>query len=424
MKKTVNARKGADPSKSKKTPFRRPGQAFQGERGASRRTGGRASGRSLHAINPGDAYDRLGPADSSMPEGLAESPLALEIINRARAAKKTVELPTEKLQKVLADAGLGSRRDMEALIGQGVVTVNGQTARVGDRVSAAEAIRIEGRLVHRKSTESPTPRVLMYHKPAGEIVSRDDPEGRPSVFHGLPRVPGARWVAVGRLDFNTEGLLLFTTSGSLANRLMHPRYEIEREYAVRVIGELEAEAMQELTKGVMLEDGMAKFDELHDEGGTGLNHWYRVKIREGRNREVRRLFEAVGSVVSRLIRIRYGAVSLPKNLPRGKKMELTPEEVRAWLLDLDEAEKKMAAAAPAKAEAKKLEKSQARLRARALAREAEDGRKPEAKTDRKGERFKKSGASDRTGVPFAEARDLSDRPTQGKRPGKKPARRG
>lgn len=419
MKKTVNARKGAGPSKSKKTPFRRPGQAFQGERGPSRR-----SGRSLHAINPGEAYDRLGPADASMPEGLAESPLALEIINRARAAKKTVELPTEKLQKVLADAGLGSRRDMEALIGEGVVTVNGQTARVGDRVSAADAIRIEGRLVHRKSTESPTPRVLMYHKPAGEIVSRDDPEGRPSVFHGLPRVPGARWVAVGRLDFNTEGLLLFTTSGSLANRLMHPRYEIEREYAVRVIGELEAEAMQELTKGVMLEDGMAKFDELHDEGGTGLNHWYRVKIREGRNREVRRLFEAVGSVVSRLIRIRYGAVSLPKNLPRGKKMELTPEEVRAWLLDLDEAEKKMAAEAPAKAEAKKLEKSQARLRARVLAREADEGRKPETRTDRKGERFKKSGASDRTGVPFAEARDLSNRPTQGKRPGKKPASRG
>ena len=139
VKKTVNARKGAGPSKSKKTPFRRPGQAFQGERGPSRR-----SGRSLHAINPGEAYDRLGPADASMPEGLAESPLALEIINRARAAKKTVELPTEKLQKVLADAGLGSRRDMEALIGEGVVTVNGQTARVGDRVSAADAIRIEG----------------------------------------------------------------------------------------------------------------------------------------------------------------------------------------------------------------------------------------------------------------------------------------
>ena len=169
--------------------------------------------------------------------------------------------------------------------------------------------------------------------------------------------PGARWVAVGRLDFNTEGLLLFTTSGALANRLMHPRYEIDREYAVRVIGELEAEQMLQLQQGIELEDGMAKFDKLEDQGGTGMNHWYLVQIREGRNREVRRMFEAVGMTVSRLIRVRYGAVSLPKTLPRGKRMELTPEEVRAWMLDLDEAEKKMAAAAPAKAEAKKAEKA-------------------------------------------------------------------
>ena len=253
---------------------------------------------------------------------------------------------------------------MEALIASGVVTVNGQTATVGDRVTAADMIRVEGRLVRRTMAASSTPRVLMYHKMAGEIVSRDDPEGRPSVFARLPRVSGARWVAVGRLDFNTEGLLLFTTSGALANRLMHPRYEIDREYAVRVIGELEAEQMLQLQQGIELEDGMAKFDKLEDQGGTGMNHWYLVQIREGRNREVRRMFEAVGMTVSRLIRVRYGAVSLPKTLPRGKRMELTPEEVRAWMLDLDEAEKKMAAAAPAKAEAKKAEKAAAREKAR------------------------------------------------------------
>ena len=175
-----------------------------------------------------------------------------------------------------------------------MVTINGRTATLGDRVSAADMIRVEGRLVRRRAeVEGGTPRVILYHKPVGEIVSRDDPEGRPSVFTQLPRVHGSRWVAVGRLDFNTEGLLLFTTSGALANRLMHPRYEIEREYAVRVVGELEAEDILKLQNGVELEDGMAKFDLLTDEGGTGMNHWYRVQIKEGRNREVRRLLSLI-----------------------------------------------------------------------------------------------------------------------------------
>ena len=218
---------------------------------------------------------------------------------------------------------------------------------------------------------------------------------------------------MGRLDFNTEGLLLFTTSGALANRLMHPRYEIDREYAVRVIGELEAEQMLQLQQGIELEDGMAKFDKLEDQGGTGMNHWYLVQIREGRKREVRRMFEAVGMTVSGLIRVRYGAVSLPKTLPRGKRMELTPEEVRAWMLDLDEAEKKMAAAAPAKAEAKKAEKAAAREKARARARAESEA---EAREARRGTRFKE-GKSDRTGVPMWEARDMSDRPTQRRRTG-------
>lgn len=181
---------------------------------------------------------------------------------------------TEKLQKALADAGWGSRREMERLIESGVVTVNGSTAKLGDRVGALDVIRVEGRLVRRPAQEpGEAPRVLLYHKPAGEIVSRDDPEGRPSVFDHLPRVPGGRWIAVGRLDFNTEGLLIFTTSGALANRLMHPRYEMEREYAVRTVGELPVEDEQKLLTGIELEDGPAKFLTLNDEGCKGLNHW-------------------------------------------------------------------------------------------------------------------------------------------------------
>lgn len=241
---------------------------------------------------------------------------------------------SEKLQKVLADAGLGSRRDMEALIATGVVTINGDVAKVGDRVRAHDMIRVKGRLIRREAAKSEAPRVLLYHKPAGEIVSMDDPEGRPSVFARLPRLQGARWIAVGRLDFNTEGVLLFTTSGELANLLMHPRYRIEREYAVRVQGELTEESKEKLLKGVKLDDGVAAFSSVEDIGGVGSNHWYRVTLAEGRNREVRRTFEAVNLNVSRLIRVRFGAVLLPKDLPRGAKMELAPEWVDAWVKDL------------------------------------------------------------------------------------------
>lgn len=374
----------------KRTPFRRPG-----EHNLPTQRPARAGNRSL---SPREAMDVLRQEDF---QGLSDKPFAKELVDRIRA-KQSADLPTEKLQKVLADAGLGSRREMERLIASGVVTVNGATAQLGDRVSAEDILRVEGRQVRREATG--TPRILMYHKVAGEIVSRDDPEGRPTVFHRLPRLQQGRWIAVGRLDFNTEGLLLFTTSGELANRLMHPRYEIEREYAVRVIGELEAEQMLALQQGVELEDGPAKFDLLQDEGGTGTNHWYRVRIREGRTREVRRMFEAVGVTVSRLIRVRYGAVSLPKSLPRGKRMELTPEEVRAWIAELDQIEKKIAPTAKAKAEAAKTRKAEVRAKAFA-SRPAED-----AKRQRKDERFRKE--SDRTGVPVHEARDLSDRPTQ------------
>ena len=412
MRNTNNSRGGRRPqtTERKRTPFRRPGE---GNLPRNRRTREDAPFSERAGLaSPRDAFGQM-ESDVDGYRGFADRPIALDIIDRARQQQTPADLPTEKLQKALADAGLGSRRDMEALIASGVVTVNGQTASVGDRVTTADMIRVEGRLVRRAMAAAATPRVLMYHKMAGEIVSRDDPEGRPSVFDRLPRVSGARWVAVGRLDFNTEGLLLFATSGALANRLMHPRYEIDREYAVRVIGELEAEQMLQLQQGIELEDGMAKFDKLEDQGGTGMNHWYLVQIREGRNREVRRMFEAVGMTVSRLIRVRYGAVSLPKTLPRGKRMELTPEEVRAWMLDLDDAEKKMAAAAPAKAEAKKAEKAAAREKARARARAESEA---EARETRRGTRFKE-GRSDRTGVPMWEGRDMSDRPTQRRRTG-------
>ena len=240
----------------------------------------------------------------------------------------------EKLQKVLADAGLGSRREMEALIATGVVTVNGDVAKVGDRVRLNDMIRVRGRLVKRAAVVNDVPKVLLYHKPAGEIVSADDPQGRPSVFDRLPKLNGERWIAVGRLDFNTEGVLLFTTSGALANMLMHPRYRIEREYAVRVQGELSKENKDKLLKGIKLDDGPASFSRIEDIGGVSSNHWYRVTLAEGRNREVRRIFDAVGLTVSRLIRVRFGAVLLPKDLPRGAKMRLSDEWVKGWIEDL------------------------------------------------------------------------------------------
>ncbi len=232
-----------------------------------------------------------------------------------------------KLHKVLAEAGLGSRRDMEELIIAGRVSVNGEPAHIGQRILPTDAVRINGKLIHRKVSSKP-PRVLVYHKPAGEIVSHDDPEGRPSVFDRLPTMKAGKWLAVGRLDFNTEGLLLFTTSGDLANRLMHPRYNIDREYAVRTLGELEEGMRQKLLAGVELEDGLASFTKIADGGGEGINKWYRVVIGEGRNREVRRMFEAIGLTVSRLIRTRYGAMTLPSNLKRGRWEELEENTVR------------------------------------------------------------------------------------------------
>ncbi|WP_374358188.1 pseudouridine synthase [Pseudoduganella danionis] len=242
----------------------------------------------------------------------------------------TADDDAPKLHKVLAEAGLGSRRDMEELIVAGRVSVNGEPAHIGQRILPTDAVRLNGKLIQRRVSKKP-PRVLIYHKPAGEIVSMDDPEGRPSVFDRLPTMKAGKWLAVGRLDFNTEGLLLFTTSGDLANRLMHPRYSIDREYAVRTLGVLEEGMRQKLLAGVELEDGLAQFSKIADGGGEGINKWYRVIIGEGRNREVRRMFEAIGLTVSRLIRTRYGAMTLPSSLKRGRWEELEENAVRAMM---------------------------------------------------------------------------------------------
>lgn len=238
--------------------------------------------------------------------------------------------PSVKLQKALADAGLGARREIEEWIAAGRVQVNGELAHLGQRVLPTDKVKVGGRLVNLRFAKR-LPRLLLYHKPEGEIVSRHDPQGRPSVFNALPRLRGSRWIAIGRLDFNSCGLLLFTTDGALANRLMHPRYRLEREYAVRVLGRIEPEALQRLTEGIELEDGMAKFIRLQEAGGEGANHWYRVTLEEGRNREVRRMFAAVGVTVSRLMRVRYGPIALPAGLKRGQCVELKPAEVEALL---------------------------------------------------------------------------------------------
>ncbi len=233
----------------------------------------------------------------------------------------------EKLQKVLAQSGFGSRRAMEEWIAAGRVSVNGEPATLGMRVLPGDLVKTERRTI-RVGERDQTARVLLYHKPEGEIVSRDDPEKRASVFDKLPKLRGQKWIAIGRLDFNTSGLLIFTTSGELANRLMHPRFEVEREYAVRVQGTMTDEQISQVLKeGVMLDDGPVTFDKLEDEGGEGFNHWYRVMLKEGRNRIVRRTFEALGLPVSRLMRVRFGIINLPPRLKRGMTAELGEGEV-------------------------------------------------------------------------------------------------
>ena len=246
---------------------------------------------------------------------------------------KRVLLPqaeSPKLHKVLAQSGLGSRIEMERLIADGHVSVNQEPAHVGQRVQFGDQIKVNGKLV-KVRIAPPAPRVIAYHKPAGEVVTHDDPQNRPTVFRRLPRLYQGKWQSVGRLDLNTEGLLLLTSSGELANQLMHPRFGLEREYAVRSLGKLSNEQKQSLLDGITLEDGLAQFGSIEEGGGEGSNCWYRVTISEGRNREVRRMFEAVGHAVSRLIRIRYGAMVLPRGLKRGAFVELREYDIRALM---------------------------------------------------------------------------------------------
>lgn len=273
------------------------------------------------------------------PEADREADVALSYLERTAQLPQRLDkyLNSEalrpKLHKVLAEAGVGSRREMEELIIAGRVSVNGEPAHIGQRVGAGDQVRVNGRLIARPNAKKP-PRVILYHKPAGEIVSHDDPEGRANVFARLPKLKVGKWLSVGRLDLNTEGLLILTTSGEIANRLMHPRYGAEREYAVRVLGELDPEQQQRLVKGIQLDDGEARFGSLEYLGGEGSNRWYRVTLHEGRNREVRRMFEAAGVTVSRLIRTRFGEIVLPRNLRRGRWEELEPTMAQAIMVQL------------------------------------------------------------------------------------------
>ena len=241
----------------------------------------------------------------------------------------------EKLQKILAGAGIGSRREMERWISEGRVAVNGEKASLGDRASATDRISVDGRPVKLDNYASRVRRVIAYNKPEGEICSRSDPEGRPTVFDRLPRLSGERWIAVGRLDLNTSGLILFTTDGELASRLMHPSHEIEREYAVRVMGNVTEQKVKNLFEGVELEDGPARFTDIVDSGGAGINRWFHVCVMEGRNREVRRLWESQELTVSRLKRVRFANVIIPDHLRMGQWEELDKDTIDALAANVD-----------------------------------------------------------------------------------------
>ncbi|MDN3923019.1 pseudouridine synthase [Roseateles violae] len=282
----------------------------------------------LAAVGERFAAVLTGDFDAEEAEAGAEEPA--EEAQAEEGESKRVLAPepdAPKLQKVLAQAGIGSRRDIEDMIAEGKIEVNGEVAHIGQRISFGDRVHVNGKQI-RVRISPPAPRILAYHKPTGEVVTFNDPEGRPTVFRSLPRLQQGKWQAVGRLDLNTEGLLLFTNSGDLANQLMHPRFGVEREYAVRVLGTLTPEQKARLLEGVIVEGQQASFKSIEDGGGEGVNHWYRVVITEGRNREVRKLFDTQGLTVSRLIRIRYGTVVLPRGLKRGVWVELGEDDTR------------------------------------------------------------------------------------------------
>jgi 23S rRNA pseudouridine2605 synthase len=240
----------------------------------------------------------------------------------------------ERIQKLLAHQGIASRRQIDEMLKQGRISVDGKLAKPGDQINGREKIALDGKLIRIANLES-RPKLMMYHKPTGQVCTRSDPEGRPDVFQNLPNLVQGRWVSIGRLDINTSGLILFTNQGELANRLMHPSYEIEREYAVRVHGAVSGDMLHQLSQGVELDDGIAKFDQIIDSGGQGTNHWYHVILKEGKNREVRRLWESVGVEISRLVRVRYHSFNLPKWLKPGKYRIFEDEVVKRLYHKLD-----------------------------------------------------------------------------------------
>ena len=322
-----------------KRPTRKP---VRGEAPAtrSRPAGNRSRRLNEHGASAQDSAKRPtrkpvrgeAPATRSRPSG-----------NRSRrfnehgaSARDSAPSASFKLQKRLADAGLGSRRAMEELITAGVVSVNGKPARIGLRVSDRDQITVRGEPLSVRSVRGSgrLPRIVLYHKPEGEIVSRSDPEGRPSVFDRVGFLRRGRWLTIGRLDFNTCGLLVFTDSGELTNRLSHPRFQMRRDYAVRILGTLNDQQMHTLKTGVQLDDGDARFELLESQGGEGSNRWYRVRVREGRNRLVRRMFEALGLKVSRLMRTAFGPFDLPPRVKRGQWLRLDEADVRSALADL------------------------------------------------------------------------------------------
>ncbi|MGB8599689.1 MAG: pseudouridine synthase [Burkholderiales bacterium] len=309
------AKPAAKKSRGKKTPFRAPKSKSD-------------KAPALKKFAPAEKDSARRPADPGRTKKELSDRRDARAYIRERAAEKRGDEPTQKLHKLLAQSGYGSRRDMEQVIADGRVTVNSQPATIGMRISTDDVVRVDRRPIKLSWDDAETPRILIYHKPEGEIVSRDDPQGRATVFDKLPRAAHGRWIAVGRLDYNTSGLLIFTTSGELANNMTHPRFEVEREYAVRVMGELDDEKMHQLTGGVELEDGVAHFHSIRYEGGEAANHWYNVVLKEGRNREVRRMFAAVGVMVSRLMRTRFGIVNMPPRLKRGMWLELEAPQVK------------------------------------------------------------------------------------------------
>jgi len=242
---------------------------------------------------------------------------------------------SERIQKALAQAGHGSRRQVEAWVQEGRIIVNGKVATLGEHITEDDKVLLDGKQLRLKFKHELPLKVIIYHKPVGEICTRNDPERRATIYDNLPKLRGGRWVAVGRLDVNTSGMLLLTTSGELANKLMHPSSGMEREYAVRVLGEVDRDMLKQLREGVELEDGRAAFDTIRDAGGQGANHWYHVIIKEGRKREVRRLWESQGVTVSRLIRVRFGDITLPRGLAAGKFVDLDMASLNKLLRTVD-----------------------------------------------------------------------------------------